>query len=262
MSSTWTVKEVAEMAGVTVRTLHYYDEIGLLTPADRSASGYRRYTEAELERLHEILLYRELGLALEEIGAVVDAPPENRERMLRDHRSTLIAKRKRTEAVIRAVDRTLHAMERDESLSTEELMDGFKDLKNAPDHIRKHHAEHAEETAETWGETDAYKTSARRVKNYSKDDWEKINLENERTLAAMARLLKDGADPEGEAAMDGAEAMRMHIDRWYYPCSRFMHAGLADMYEADPRFKANYEEKAEGLAAFVATAIRANSLRS
>jgi DNA-binding transcriptional MerR regulator len=261
MSSTWTVKEVAEMSGVTVRTLHYYDEIGLLRPADRSASGYRRYSEVELERLHEILLYRELGLALEDIGAVLDAPMENRERMLREHRSTLVARRRRTEAVIRAVDRALTAMERDESLSTEDLMDGFKDLKNAPEHIRTHQAEHAEETAERWGDTDAYRTSARRVKNYTKEDWENINLENERTLTAMSRLLREGADPEGEAAMDGAEAMRMHIDRWYYPCSRFQHAALADMYEADPRFKATYEEKAEGLAGFVAAAIRANALR-
>ena len=77
----------------------------------------------------------------------------------------------------------------------------------------------------------------------------------------MARLLAAGADPEGEEAMAGAEAMRLHIDRWFYPCSPAMHSGLADLYESDARFRAHYEERAEGLAAFVAQAIRANAAR-
>jgi len=129
-------------------------------------------------------------------------------------------------------------------------MDGFE---NGP---------YEDEARERWGDTEAFKESARRTKRYKPEDWAKIKAEGEGVEAAMAALLSAGEAADGPKAMDLAERARLHIDRWFYPCSRGMHAALADMYTADARFAAHYEERAAGLAAFVADAIRANARRS
>ncbi|HSG47319.1 MAG TPA: TipAS antibiotic-recognition domain-containing protein [Longimicrobiales bacterium] len=113
-----------------------------------------------------------------------------------------------------------------------------------------------------WGETDAYKESSRRTRDYTPEQWEAIQAEMEAIEARFAELLQSGAAPDSPEAMDAAESARRHIHRRYYPCSHAMHAGLAEMYTADPRFRAHYEERAEGLARFVADAIRANLARA
>jgi MerR family transcriptional regulator, thiopeptide resistance regulator len=256
------VSEVARMAHVTVRTLHHYDETGLLVPSARSDAGYRLYSEADLERLHQILLYRELGFPLETIAQVLDEPTLDRRTALQAQRELLVEKRQRLDAVIRAVDRTLESMERGTTMSMAEMFEGFEDLAEAPTAIRAHHAKHAKEAHERWGGTDTYKESMRRAKSYSKEDWEQIQREGGEHEARMVSLLQAGADPEGDDAMAVAEGMRRHIGRWFYPCSHEMHANLADMYEADARFRRYYEDRAGGLARFVARAIRANSRRA
>lgn len=147
-------------------------------------------------------------------------------------------------------------------MSVDEIMDGFNAFANAPEEVRSHQAEHGTEVKERWGETDAYRESMRRARGHTKADWKIIKEEIDAAESHMAELLAAGADPEGEEAMAGAEELRAHISRWFYPCSHRMHAGLADMYEADPRFTAHYEERAEGLAGFVAAAIRANAIRA
>lgn len=166
------------------------------------------------------------------------------------------------DAVIRAVDRTLESMERGTTMTTEDMFEGFQDLTEAPPEVRSHHATHAKEANERWGQTDAYKQSMRRAKGYSGKDWEELKKSSAANDARMVSLMLAGAEPEGEEAMDCAESMRLHIDRWFYSCSPQFHAGLADMYEADPRFAEYYEKQAEGLTAFVARAIRANAARS
>lgn len=120
---------------------------------------------------------------------------------------------------------------------------------------------YADEARERWGHTEAYKESARRTKRYQPGDWAKIEAESEAVERGMAELLAAGEAPDGARAMDLAETARLHIDRWFYPCPHTMHVGLADMYTADPRFTAHYDEREPGLAAFVAAAIRANAAR-
>jgi hypothetical protein len=129
------------------------------------------------------------------------------------------------------------------------------------DGIEAHQRKHEKEVQERWGDSDAYKESARRTRSYKADDWARIKAESEGIEAGMAELLRAGEAPDGGAAMDKAEEARLHIDRWFYPCSHRMHEGLADMYTADARFAAHYEERAEGLASFVSTAIKANAAR-
>jgi len=248
----WTVSEVAALAHVTVRTLHHYDEIGLLPPAERSEGGYRLYGGPELERLHQILLWKELGFELETIGRMLKEPALDRASALRAQRELLVREVRKAEALVRAVDRALESLEEGETMDAEAMFEGFGDL----DHL-----ETAQEAEERWGDTPAYRESMRRMKKYSKDDWERIEIEGDALEAEMAALLKAGADPAGDEAMDVAERARLHVDRWFYPCSHRMHVGLADMYESDPRFRAHYEERAEGLCDFFVAAIRANAER-
>jgi DNA-binding transcriptional MerR regulator len=258
----WTVGQVAKAAHVSVRTLHHYDRIGLLGPSDRSSAGYSLYGRRDLERLQQILVYRELGFGLDAIRRVLDEPTVDRRTELLAQRKLLAERKERTSAVIRAIDRTLASMERGGDMTKEEMFEGFEDLPGAPDDVRARHAEHSREVQDRWGETESYAESMRRARRYGKADWERLRGESTRQEEHMATLLAAGADPEGEEAMAGAESMRRHIDRWFYPCSPAMHSGLADLYESDARFRAHYEDRAEGLAAFVAGAIRANAARA
>lgn len=257
----WKVREVAARAHVTVRTLHHYDEIGLLVPSERSDAGYRLYTESDVERLYQILLYKKLGFPLETIARAMDDEAMDLRAALLEQRELLLGKRRQTDAVIRAVDRTLELMEKGKKMTNDEMTEGFDAFAEAPEEVRAHQAKYADETRERWGDSDAYNESMRRAKKLTRHDWLRIQEEGGAAEGRMAELLAAGADPEGREAMAGAEAMRQHIDKWFYSCSREMHAGLADMYEADARFTAYYENRAPGLASFVARAIRANSGR-
>ena len=261
MAGRWQVGELAALAKVTVRTLHHYDQIGLLEPSDRSGAGYRLYSDTDLERLYRILLFRELGFPLDRITELLDAPAPEQAAALRAQREVLIAAQRRTDAVIRALDHVLHSTERGVMMGNDEMAEGFDAFANAPEDVRAQQTLYGDEARERWGGTDAYSESMRRAAGHSSADWERIRQEDEGNQARMAVLLAAGADPSGKEAMAGAEAMRLHISRWFYECSPEAHAALADMYEMDPRFTAFYEKRAAGLAAFVASAIRANAQR-
>ncbi len=261
MGKEWTVGEVAALANVTVRTLHHYHAIGLLTPSGRTASGYRLYAPGDLERLHQVLLYRELGLSLEAISGLMDGPAPDRRAALSAQRELLGERAERAEAMIRAVDRALEAMDRGERLEVEDMFEGFESL-DAPEEVRAEQARHGGEVRERWGETSSYRESMRRARGYTRADWELLKSESSAIEADMARLMAAGEPPGGEAAMAAAERARLHIDRWFYPCAPGMHAELAAMYETDARFAAHYEERAKGLSAYVAAAVRANAGRS
>ena len=249
----YTVSEVARMAHVTVRTLHHYDEIGLLIASERTDKGYRLYDEADLRRLQQILIFRELEFPLEAIGPLLDAPPGARSEALRTQRELLGQQLRRTEAVLRAVDAALAALEGEETMDTKRMFDGFEEFD---------HAKHQAEAEERWGQTDAYRESMRRARQYSKAEWTAIKADAEAATDRLAELFAEGKAPDGTESMDAAEAHRTHISRWFYPCSHAMHVGLARMYQADPRFTEHYEKRAKGLAAFVATAIEANARRA
>jgi DNA-binding transcriptional MerR regulator len=246
---TYRVKELAELAKVTVRTLHHYDRLGLLVPAKRSTSGYRLYGENDVLRLQQILIYRELGLPLEQIRRTLDDPEFDLREALVRQRERLSQQANHASAMIRSVDAALIRIEGDTTMGAKDIFEGFE-----PE-------EHEPEVRERWGATEAYKESARRTARYTDDDWRRIKAENEDLMQRFASCLATGEQADSGAAMDLAEAHRMHFDRWYYPCSRFMHAGLAEMYTADARFAESFEHHAEGLAVFVADAIRANARR-
>ena len=245
-----TVGEVAAMAGVTVRTLHHYDRIGLLSPSGRSASGYRLYAPDDLDRLHQVLLYRELGFSLEDVAALLDdADPV--EHLRRQHR-LLLERLDRTQAMVAAVEKEMEARAMGISLTPEERFEVFGDFD--PD-------QYEEEVQERWGETDAYKESRRRTSSYTKEDWVRIKAEGEDVEARFAAALAAGVPADSEQAMDIAEEHRQQISRNFYDCPPEMHAGLGRMYVEDERFTAHYEQRAAGLAQYVSDAVQANAAR-
>jgi MerR family transcriptional regulator, thiopeptide resistance regulator len=251
-SRTYQVKDVARLTGVSVRTLHHYDAIGLLVPGGRTAAGYRLYTDADLLRLQQILIGRELGLPLEEIRHSLDDPRFDRKAALLDQRQRLHDRARQAEAMIRAIDTALAAL--DGSVTTGEMT--MADLFDGFDPSR-----YEEEARERWGKTDAFAESTERTKRYTPDDWKAIKTEQGAVYEAAAAALKAGKAPSSADAMDIAERHRLSIDRWFYPCSHTMHQGLASMYESDDRFRQSIDKYREGLTTFLAESIRANAGR-
>ncbi|HUP88436.1 MAG TPA: MerR family transcriptional regulator [Longimicrobiales bacterium] len=249
-ANTYSVSEVSRLAHVTVRTLHHYDEIGLLVPSQRSAKGYRQYTDSDLQRLQQILIFRQLGFTLESIQRMIDEPPTDRREALLTQRELLHGHIKETEAVIRAIDTAINALEGGTGMDAKKMFDGFDEFD---------HTKYEDEARERWGHTEAYKESARRTKQYTKEDWARMKSEMESLNQRMVEVMKSGKPASDAAATAIAEQHRQHIDRWFYPCSHKMHVGLGEMYISDPRFAENYEKYAVGLAQYMRDAIIANA---
>lgn len=247
-----TVGEVAELAHVTVRTLHHYDEIGLVQPSGRTEAGYRLYDEADLERLQQVLFYRELGFVLEDIASLMADPDFDRGEALRQQRKLLEAEGERLRSMLAAVDAAIAAHEGGYAMNEEDMFEVFGDFD--PRHYEQ-------EARERWGDTDAYRQSAERTKRYRKADWQAVMAESEAAADRFAAVLSSGAPPTSDEAVEAAEAHRRHIGDRFYDCPPDMHVGLGQMYMDDARFTEYWERRAPGLAAFVRDAIVANAER-
>jgi DNA-binding transcriptional MerR regulator len=249
------VKEVAQIARVSVRTLHHYDEIGLLVPRGRTDAGYRLYDEDDLLRLQQILIGRELGLALEEIRRSLDDPKFDRKRALLEQREQLAQRARQTGAMLRAVDAALarldtHATdEQGGTMDVKAIFDGFDPQ------------QYGAEAEQRWGNSEAYKESMTRSRRYGKEDWQRCAAEQNKVYTDAFELKEAGKTADVPEAMDVAERHRLAIDRWFYPCGYAMHVALADMYEQDSRFADNIDKHGVGLTPFLSAAIRANAKR-
>jgi len=247
-----TVGEVAQRFGITVRTLHHYDQIGLLTPSRRAASGYRVYTSADLTRLSQVIVYRRLELSLDEIASLLDEG---------DEVSHLIRQRERVMArlgemtdLVEAIDQALEKAMTNTPMTDDDMRelfgDGFDDYQA--------------EAQQKWGETDEWKESQRRTKSYGKAEWQQIKSEGEAVEKALSDAFRAGLPADSEEAMDAAERHRIHVNRWFYECPPAFHRNLGDMYVSDPRYVATYDESSglPGLAAYCRDAIHANAART
>ncbi|MFD4528843.1 MerR family transcriptional regulator [Streptomyces sp. NPDC058470] len=246
------VGQVAGFAGITVRTLHHYDEIGLLAPSERSHAGHRRYSDADLDRLQQILFYRELGFPLDEVAALLDDPAADPRAHLRRQHELLTARIEKLQKMAAAVEHAMEARTMGINLTPEEKFEVFGD---------KDPEKHAEEAERRWGGTEAYAESQRRAARYTKDDWQRMQAEVASWGERYDALMAAGEPPAGERAMDMAEEHRQHITTWFYACSYETHQGLAGMYVADVRFKEFYDSMRPGLAEHLRDAIGANAAR-
>ena len=246
------VGEVAALAGVTVRTLHHYDRIGLLSPSGRTSAGYRQYSPADLDRLHQVLVYRELGFPLEEVATLLDDPSADPAEHLRRQHRLLRDRLERTSAMVAAVEKEMEAHDMGISLTPEEKFELFGEGWS-PDYER--------EAEERWGDTEAWAQSQRRTTAHTREDWVQILQEVDDIHGRLADAMRAGVAADSAQAMDVAEEHRQHITRWFYDCPPQMHAGLGRMYVEDERFTATYEAIAPGLAQYVSTAVQANAAR-
>ncbi|RSS50109.1 MerR family transcriptional regulator [Streptomyces sp. WAC07061] len=249
----YSVGQVAGFAGVTVRTLHHYDEIGLLSPSGRSGAGHRRYDDADLDRLQRILFYRELGFPLDEVAVLLDDPHADPREHLRRQHALLSERIDRLQQMAKAVEHAMEANKMGINLTPEERFEVFGD---------KDPEQYAQEAEERWGGTEAYAESRRRAAGYTKDDWKRVQEESADWGVRYAALVAAGEPADGEAAMAMAEEHRLHIGHWYYDCPYEMHTCLGDMYVADERFKAYYDSMGPGVAEHLRDAITANAVRN
>ena len=180
------VGDVARLAHISVRTLHHYDEIGLLRPSAHSAAGYRLYTPEDLDRLQQVLFYRELGFSLEEIRELMADPEFDRSQALVEQRTLLAARLRRLETMVALIDRTLATRPGGAQMTSEEMFEVFGDFDPA---------RHEAEVEERWGDTDAYRESARRTRSYGREDWRRFKEESAAIDARIASLMDEGLAP-------------------------------------------------------------------
>ena len=234
------IKEFAKLSGTSVRTLHYYDEIGLLSPAFvERTTGYRYYDENSLLRMQEILFYRELDFSLKSIGEILSSPDHDTRRSLEEQKKLLTLKKERLERLISSIDAAMKG---------ENVMKAFDN--------REFEAYKAE-AREKWGKTDAYKEHSDRTGNYSKEKWNALSQEMDRIMAQFGLCMKNGESPASAQAQDLVKALQEHITGNYYHCTNEILAGLGQMYVADERFKGNIDKHGDGTAAFICEAIKA-----
>lgn len=234
------IKEFAKLSGTSVRTLHYYDEIGLLSPAFvERTTGYRYYDENSLLRMQEILFYRELDFSLKSIGEILSSPDHDTRRSLEEQKKLLTLKKERLERLISSIDAAMKG---------ENVMKAFDN--------REFEAYKAE-AQEKWGKTDAYKEHSDRTGNYSKEKWNALSQEMDRIMAQFAVCMRNAEAPASAQAQDLVKALQEHITGNYYHCTNEILAGLGQMYVADERFKGNIDKHGDGTAAFICEAIKA-----
>lgn len=231
------------MADVSVRTLHFYDEAGLLPPAHVEKNGYRKYGHAELLKLQQILFFRELDFSVEEIKRILNAPGFDMVQALKDHRKLILIRQKRLTTLLKTIDTTIKHMNHKKDVNDTELYAGFSE---------EQEREYAEEAKKRWGNTDAYKQSVERTKHWTKEDYDRIKKEgHEFMLRVVANRSKGAASPEVQELIS---EWRAGINR-FYDTTLEICRGLAQMYVDDPRFTAYYDKYESGLAVFMRDAI-------
>ena len=241
------VSELADLAGVSVRTLHYYDEIGLLRPAERSPGGYRRYTHEELMRLQQILFFRELDVPLSDIARYLDDPEYDALETLERHRTALRARADRTSRLLHTVSETIRSIRGERSMLTDnELYDGLEPNK----------AEAYDAEAESkW--PDEYASASKRARSMTKEQWKQVQEERDRIARDSGALAarSPASSPDSEEALELATRQKVWLEH-FYPVDAERLVGLAEMYVSDERFTAHYDSHGAGAAEFLAAAMR------
>ena len=225
-----------------------YDEIGILKPARINSSGYRIYGRAEVDRLQQILFYRELGVSLESIKDIVTAPSFDGAKALREHREKLLEKREQLNLLIANVDKTIALTEGRIIMSDKEKFEGFKQ-KLVDDNEKKY----GKEIREKYGK-DAVEKSNDKVKNMTQEQYEAVTKLAEEQLATLTEAFKTG-DPAGELAQKAADLHKQWLTFYWDSYSKEAHAGAAQMYVDDERFTKYYDKEQPGTAEFLRDAI-------
>lgn len=247
---TYTVQKLAELAGVSKRTLRYYDQIGLLHPAEINASGYRIYTEKEVDLLQQILFFRELDVDLDTIKSIIYSPEFDRRKALEEHRNSLLDKQEHIRKLLENVEKSIQAIERKVQMSDNEKFTGFKEEK-----IAENEANYGEEIREAYGK-EAVEAANQKFRGLTEEQYKKMEGVEQRLFKKLSIAMEAG-DPTGPEALQAAELHREWLEFTWPAYSKEAHVGLAEMYVQDERFAAYYENNImEGAAHFLRDSIR------
>lgn len=244
----YTVQNLAKMAGISTRTLRYYDEIGILKPARINSSGYRIYGQNEVDILQQILFYRELGVSLDDINKIISAPAFNAVHALKEHREKLLEKRQQLELLITNVDKTIASKEGRITMSNKEKFEGLKKKM-----IDENEKKYGKEIREKYGD-DTVDASNAKMMNMTEEQYQAVTKLGEEVNKTLAEAMKTG-DPAGELAQKAADLHKQWICFFWKKYSKEAHAGLAQMYVDDERFTAFYDKIQPGAAEFLRDAI-------
>lgn len=258
-----TVGQVAEILGVTVRTLHHYEAVGVAGASHRSWAGYRLYTPEDLARLERVVFLRRLGLSLEEIAQVEqegDAVTR-----LRERREAVMHQVEELTGLLDAIDTALEAEMTTQHDPTENTnpyrISRAEQREIFGDSFAADLDDYEAEAQQRWGDSPVWEQSRQRTAQYDKAQWEQVKAESDQLLADLAAAMQAGEPATSERAMDAAEAHRQHVIRWFYDCTPAIHRGLGELYVTDERFRRTYEEVAPGLAQYACDAHAANADR-
>ncbi len=245
----YTINRLAKIAGVSTRTLRYYDEIGLLSPARISSNGYRIYGRKEIDRLQHILFYRELGVPLEEIGKILSSKDFDELATLESHLSALLTRRKQLDMLIANVEKTIKAAKGEMIMSDREKFEGFKKRL-----IDENEQKYGSEIRAKYGDEAVDRSNAKlmgmSMEQY--EEYEKLTAQFHETLKAAF----EQGDPAGELAQKACELHKKWLCFFWDKYSREAHIGVTQMYVSDPRFTAYFDKIAEGCAEFLRDAVQ------
>lgn len=244
----YTVQQLGSLAGISSRTLRYYDEFGILKPARINASGYRIYGQAEVDRLQQILFYRELGLSLEQIKDIVNSPSFDGAHALREHREKLLQKREQLDRLIANVEKTLAQTEGGITMSDQEKFEGFKQ-KLIDDKER----DYGQEARAKYGDA-AVDASNQKLKGMTEEEYNNVQKLEADMFEALAAGMELG-DPASEVAQKAADLHRQWLSSYWEGYNKEAHACIAQMYVDDERFTAYYDKHRPGLSEFLRDAV-------
>lgn len=244
----YTVQKLGKLAGVSTRTLRYYDEIGILKPARVTSSGYRIYGQPQVDKLQQILFYRELGFSLEMIRELINAPDFDEVTALKQHYSQLLDRRKQIDALIVNVEKTIASKEGSITMSDQEKFEGFKKKL-----IEQNEEQFGEEIRQRYGDRKV-KESNQKLLNMTQSEYEEFTKLTEKLYSTLAEAVKTG-DPAGPLAQEAADLHKQWLMFHWPEYSKEAHANLAQMYVDDERFTAHYDEQHPGTALFLRDAI-------
>ncbi|MGI6405797.1 MAG: MerR family transcriptional regulator [Syntrophaceticus sp.] len=244
----YTVKKLAHIAGVSTRTLRYYDEIGILKPARINSSGYRMYGQAEVDRLQQILFYKELGVSLDNIGEIINSPSFDRLTSLKEHREKLMEKRKQLDLIIANVNKTISSIERGINMDDKEKFEGLKQKM-----IDENEKDFGQEIRTKYGDEKVNQANDM-IKGMTKEQYAEWERQNSVVIETLINAMATG-DPAGELAQKTADLHRQWLEFTWDNYTKDAHARLAQMYVDDERFASYYDQHQSGAAEFLRDAI-------
>lgn len=244
----YTIQKLGQLAGISTRTLRYYDEIGILKPARINSSGYRIYGAAEVNQLQQILFFRELGLPLDHIKQVIADPSYDRIAALKQHRRQLLDRKRQLDLLIANVDHTISEAEGRITMTDQEKFTGFKEQL-----IAKNERQYGDEIREKYG-ADTIDKANGKLRNMTAEQYERVTALADEVIAALLEAYKTG-DPAGEKAQHAAELHKEWLTFYWDTYNKEAHAGIAQMYVDDERFRDYYDKHQTGLAQFLLDAI-------